>query len=425
MGLVGASPHIPAEQPGVLPSKRAIECDDDPGADRGAKKVKRSHAHRKELRSKQIQKDGHLPSPKKLGAVVEQAASFVLDTPIVLEDLPSSSCGYRAKAPERKPSKPLVHDLTHYLRLGFRVLKNDGSNTFPIVAGSNRIFAVVVGRPKDDPSFLDSCVEAFDAMQSSCQDEAFKPHEIHHPRGDYAVVNTGVVYGQGLQAPCNLNVGTHAAMVDGLLNNRHIRRLAIYASAAFSAWAPKVFKYYKDHIDPLFERMPHLRRIFDRSIFTSAAFNFGPNACTFAHRDCMNCPFGWCAIQSLGHFDHTLGGHLVLEELKLLLEFPIGCVVLIPSAVLTHANAAIRSGETRASFTQYCAGGLFRFVDNDYQTQAQLQASVSEEEFRVRMEQKGSRWKRGLDLYSTMEELLADAHARVEKEASQREEGQI
>ncbi|KAJ2920035.1 hypothetical protein MD484_g256, partial [Candolleomyces efflorescens] len=214
-------------------------------------------------------------------------------------------------------------------------------------------------------------------------------------------------------------------MVDGLLKNEHIRRLAIYASAVFSAWAPRVFKYYKQRIDPLFEKLTHLRRIFDKSIFTSAAFNFGPNACTFSHRDCMNCPFGWCAIQSLGNFDHTLGGHLVLEDLKLLVEFPVGCTILIPSAVITHANTAIQPGETRASFTQYCAGGLFRFVDNGFQTQGQLQASVSEEEFRRRMEEKKTRWKKGLDLYSTIEELIADASARAEEEASQREEGQI
>ena len=42
-----------------------------------------------------------------------------------------------------------------------------------------------------------------------------------------------------------------------------------------------------------------------------------------------------------------------------------------------------------------------------------------------RLKGKKTRWKKGLDLYSTIEELIADASARAEEEASQREEGQI
>jgi hypothetical protein len=195
--------------------------------------------------------------------------------------------------------------------------------------------------------------------------------------------------------------------------------------AAFSVWAPKVFKYYKDHLDPLLAQKTHLRRNFDKSIFTSAAFNFGPNVCTFSHRDCMNCPFGWCAIQSLGNFDHTLSGHLVIEELKLLIEFPPGCLILLPSAVLTHANTTIQTGEVRASFTQYAAGGLFRYVDNGFQTQDELQASVSEEEFRAKMKRKETRWKQGLEMYSTVEDLLANVRALAEEAENEVEEGQL
>ena len=105
--------------------------------------------------------------------------------------------------------------------------------TFPIVETSaGQIFAVVAGKPKDDSTFDGCCDRAFDAMEAARGSEDFKYDEMHHPRGDYAVVNAGVIYGQGCQVPCNLNTGAHAAMAEGLLKNEDIRRLAIYASGA-------------------------------------------------------------------------------------------------------------------------------------------------------------------------------------------------
>lgn len=73
---------------------------------------------------------------------------------------------------------------------------------------------------------------------------------------------------------------------------------------------------------------------------------------TFKHKDVRNCPFVWCAIQALGRFDPRKGGHLVLWDLKLIIEFP---PVLIPFATLTHSNIPVADGDVRASFTQYTA----------------------------------------------------------------------
>jgi hypothetical protein len=151
--------------------------------------------------------------------------------------------------------------------------------------------------------------------------------------------------------------------------------------------------------------MPDLRRNFVKSIFPSATFNFGPNVWTFKHRDRLNCPFGWCAIQALGHFDPKLGGHLVLWELKLVIEFPPGSLVLIPSATITHSNVPVQAGDSRVSFTQYCAGGLFRYVDNGFRTEAEL-AAANPGAYARMLEMKKTRWQIGLGLFSTLDDLL-------------------
>ncbi|KJA14627.1 hypothetical protein HYPSUDRAFT_208543 [Hypholoma sublateritium FD-334 SS-4] len=108
--------------------------------------------------------------------------------------------------------------------------------------------------------------------------------------------------------------------------------------------------YKEDHneeyTDKLFKKMPHLRRIFGKkSVFPATAFNFGPRVCTESHRDQLNLAFGWCSIQALGWFDPELGRHLVLDDIKKIIEFPAGSLILIPSATLTHRNLPVRDHE--------------------------------------------------------------------------------
>ncbi|KAK7016266.1 hypothetical protein R3P38DRAFT_3203090 [Favolaschia claudopus] len=78
-------------------------------------------------------------------------------------------------------------------------------------------------------------------------------------------------------------------------------------------------------------------------------------------------------VQSLGNFDYTKGRHLVLWECKL--EFPPGSTILIPSAALFHSNTIISAGERRYSFTQYTAGGLFRWVERGFKSETEARAS--------------------------------------------------
>jgi hypothetical protein len=172
-------------------------------------------------------------------------------------------------------------------------------------------------------------------------------------------------------------------------------------TACFALWSPNIYDYYWTHLTMLWEKMPGLQRNFAKSIFTAITFNFGPDVWTFKHRDPRNCPFGWCAIQALGNFNPKLGGHLVLWDLKMVIEFPPGALILIPSATLTHSNIPTQEGESRASITQYCAGGLFRYVDNGFRLQNQLKSH----ELAKMNELKKSRYLMGIGLFSTLDEV--------------------
>lgn len=176
------------------------------------------------------------------------------------------------------------------------------------------------------------------------------------------------------------------------------------STAAFQLWAPKVYNYYHEHDKILHAKFPHLKKNFERSIFSCATFNFGPTTWTFKHRDARNCPFGWCAIQSFGPFDPKKGGHLILWELKLVIEFPPGATILIPSATVTHSNVPVQPGDERVSFTQYTSGSIFCYVDNGCMTEEVLEVENPEEYARLNILKSG-RWARGLALLSTLDEL--------------------
>lgn len=185
----------------------------------------------------------------------------------------------------------------------------------------------------------------------------------------------------------------------------HPRSTLIFSTACFAAWAPNLFSYYVDHLRPLYAKYPQLKRNFLNSVFACATFNFGPTVCTFDHTDPGNLPFGWCAITALGKFDPTRGGHLVLWDLGLVIEFPPGSTILIPSAALRHSNTAIQQGETRYSFTQYTAGGLFRWVDQGYQTTRSYKAKLSKAQKSGEASRDEQRWTMGVGLFSTLNSL--------------------
>ncbi|KAF6754790.1 hypothetical protein DFP72DRAFT_758854, partial [Ephemerocybe angulata] len=110
----------------------------------------------------------------------------------------------------------------------------------------------------------------------------------------------------------------------------------------------------------------------------------------------------------LTRLDAELGGHLVIEELGIAIEFPAGSCILIPSAVFTHSNTTIQPGETRVSFTQFSSGALFRYADNGYRTEKQLKA-YNKSLYNMMMERKGARWEEGLNMWCTFEEVLKAA----------------
>jgi hypothetical protein len=173
-----------------------------------------------------------------------------------------------------------------------------------------------------------------------------------------------------------------------------------------------MYKYYHDTLGRLYEWDDKLERLFPGSVWTAMSFNFGPATRCYRHKDWGNLAGGVCVITSAGEFDSMRGGHLILWECGLVIEFPPGAAIIIPSAVISHLNVPIWPHETRYSFTQYAAGGLFRWVEHGFQKEESYADGSLVAECAAEKDCREACKNFGLSLFSTMDELSANAQAQ-------------
>ncbi|KAJ7066854.1 hypothetical protein B0H15DRAFT_794250 [Mycena belliarum] len=287
---------------------------------------------------------------------------------------------------------------------GMTLVPWDGQSSCPLVDNASRVIGVLGGRPKGR-DYLRQTDEAARQLESARHQLNFRPDQANGRRGAFASVSYGISYGGGQQVPGNL---THTPAVskimEVLFEMQCFSRIAGFANGIFKAWNPAVHALYTLTLDALtYDHNPALKRNFPAtfSAFAAATLNFGPVTVTYPHIDALNLAWGWCAITALGNFNPDVGGHLVLWDLKLVIRFPAGSTILIPSAILRHSNIAIASGETRFSFTQYTAAGLFRWVDNDFKSDVtvaqEIRGNLQAQEQRALA--RSVRWEEGINSF--------------------------
>lgn len=182
---------------------------------------------------------------------------------------------------------------------------------------------------------------------------------------------------------------------------------------ALGFYAPKLFDYLQTTLRQLFDHHPGLQHNFSNSIYPAITINAGPNTECREHQDSGNAANLMCAITALGSYDPTKGGHLILFSLGLIIEFPPASTILLPSACIPHGNTPIGEGETRMSITQYCAGGLLRWVAYGFRSMKSIVASKGGKKEIEKIDgPPGSRWKWALGLFSKVEELGEDQAQR-------------
>ncbi|KAJ7708552.1 hypothetical protein B0H14DRAFT_2228716, partial [Mycena olivaceomarginata] len=225
----------------------------------------------------------------------------------------------------------------------------------------------------------------------------------------------GFAFGGGREEVGNIKASSarNATATEELLEDPNVIRIAtspLHASL-FKALCYPIFADYHRTKQTLLQQNPYLRRTFPRSPYAAVTFNLGPISVSPPHADFSNKVDGMCLISVLGDFDPTQGGHLVCwdccpyRDYDLIIRFPPGCSILIPSAVVTHSNTPIQAGEEHFSIIQYSAGGLFSWVDNSFKSDRAWLASATAHDIEQREEQRWARCTAALKKFSLWKDI--------------------
>jgi len=245
------------------------------------------------------------------------------------------------KAWEEEVRRPITKE--ELVELGYHLLRWDGEKSIVLVDQFNRIFAVLFGRPRD-PTFLTSVTAVHDKIIAWGKDHQFKDKQEFHRRDGFPVLNFGAHGGGGPKDPYELvHNGADAELLEKIRADRDFQRLAGPQSASYQTWAPRLCNHYRTTLNNV-HRPSHLKRNFCNSVFPCMAVNFGGNVWTFQHKDPTNLSYGWCLITAGGPFDHTRGGLVVLDDLKLLIEFPHTCTIGFPQQALLAPTSPSQKG---------------------------------------------------------------------------------
>ncbi|KAJ7344094.1 hypothetical protein DFH08DRAFT_962232 [Mycena albidolilacea] len=283
----------------------------------------------------------------------------------------------------------IVHSLETFFgpdatKPGFTLDSPFFRNPCPIVDSEKRVCAVYGGIP-DTPNFMrDVHDPAVEAMEIARAQASLSESRLYHRRGNWASLTTGATHGTGHDEPGDFVNGIiNTAVILALVNNAAFIDLAEFASGLFSIWVPVLYRLHglllsQEPQAPAAPRQQHLVGMY---------------------------------LQPQPSYLRLRAPRLrqprIRVDYKLILEFPPGCMILIPSATIFHSNTRIAEHETRYSFTQYTSGALFRWVERGFRSEKDYFATLTAEEIEEERKLGLERAAAGAALFSTLDELKA------------------
>ncbi|KAJ3771928.1 hypothetical protein FB446DRAFT_644394 [Lentinula raphanica] len=224
-------------------------------------------------------------------------------------------------------------------------------------------------------------------LRNAKNDCSFANTSISHRRGRYYSKTFGISFGGGQVYPTKML----ARRVD-CRSPLSVEKLTYsFSTDLLKCYYPRIHSLYTNVLTDLCKADPMLDPNFTGCCFAASTLNF-ERAVSVPHRDSKNLICGECGIHSEGTFDYTKGGHLILWDLKLIVEFPPGCTALIPSALLRHSNTTIGRTQSSRPLVYFVGDTLISCRTKTFLQLPPESSSPSGNEHRDNL------WKTGLDL---------------------------
>ncbi|KAJ7813554.1 hypothetical protein B0H13DRAFT_2684419 [Mycena leptocephala] len=294
---------------------------------------------------------GKTQAPESRKSSASRAAPY--KTTFDAANLPSSSTAWTGPRLTKKAqsSRPRARGLKALLEDDNDLVEWEGIDPMLILDVDGRIVAVLLGRPEGDDweEVVKEFIRLMEAVRRRGEARGvFKAKDRRHRRGNYFTLSDGVTRGPGQQKPGNLAHSSKAyrRLLELVISNYASRRIVGFLSSGLARYLPKLYDFYRTTLKGIFDRHPELKQLFDNSVFPAATWNLGPQVVTDDHVDELNLPHGMCGVFNAGDHKHKRGGHMFLKQLRLVIEFPSGSSMLIPSASITHSNVRSASKKT-------------------------------------------------------------------------------
>ncbi|KAJ7343746.1 hypothetical protein DFH08DRAFT_641160, partial [Mycena albidolilacea] len=243
--------------------------------------------------------------------------------------------------------------------------------THVILDRKGHIIGVLIAPPLPGEDWDSVLKAATEAMREAHDKMTFPASAFHHRRAyaegeGFPTATRGFAFGGSREKVGSIKASSaqNAAAMEELLNDPSVIRMATYPIHAMLSDLRRLPHHQANSPPAELALTPDLCP----QPLHHVTANLGPISVSLPHADFSNKADGMCLIGALGDFDADQGGHFVCWDYDLIIRFPPGCSILIPFAVVTHSNTPIQDGEERFSLIQYSAGGLFRWVDNGFQS---------------------------------------------------------
>ncbi|KAJ7204886.1 hypothetical protein B0H12DRAFT_1080432 [Mycena haematopus] len=279
--------------------------------------------------------------------------------------------------------------------------KHEGFTLYrsPIVDSDGKVCAVYGGMPDDD-DFMSTVHDPAVAAMEDARNKA--------SLNDEACTIVEVTSHSSLEAIHLVADKPSLARCSTGYQRRHFHSLISPClpnlAGLFATWAPNAFDFYVDYMKVLRPVHPPLPPLSQQHLVCMHLQSWASNMCTTPQR--LRQP----SVRLVRyHGAWQLRPHTRRPPCPMGLQahprVPTGSTILIPSAAILHSNIPIGAGERRYSFTQYTAGGLFRWVEHGFRTVEAYFASLTQEK---REEEKAlglARASAGAAYFSTLAEL--------------------
>ncbi|KAJ7791303.1 hypothetical protein B0H14DRAFT_2395735, partial [Mycena olivaceomarginata] len=237
-----------------------------------------------------------------------------------------------------------------------------------ILDRKGRIIGVLIAPPLPGEDW-DPVLKAATAAMREARDKMAFPAGAYHHRQAYAegegfpTCTRGCAFGGGRERVGNIKASSakNTTAMEELLDNLSVIRMATYPIPHFQTLCYPIFADYHATKQTVLQKTcpctaPSPAAPSPTSLPTSA-----PSPSPRPTPTLVTKPTGCALSAPLGDFNADQGGHLVCWDYDLIVRFPPGCSILIPSAVVTHSNTPIQDGEERFSLIQYSAGSTMAF----------------------------------------------------------------